>query len=1199
MPDFKDPYAKQRGGHNELTKQFPKVSGFLEALLTGVAPDQLSNDSVLDPLHEARQAGARAGYPLGTAAQVAPMLGPLSRIAEATGPVSGGRLAQRGVIKAPGGNWLNGSVEDSLQRLKRGAHYGPGPAEILPGSQTEAINNFVDKQLTRYVKNDMATERDPVRALAERGVLHVNPDQLNFRPETHGKYLEPGQTAVAQSPAAKSWEGASDLKVFNSKASDFLPNGDTWVPDTRATSNALGENPWLQKVAPETPVHLVGEPLTLAPDLGFDHLIDELRNAMNAHSQQQELQSWLSKAKTPAEEQTARQAFPVDLPEHLQLKPESLPRVSVPQAVEHVAKINEWRTAQKAEADAAKANNAATVLHKDYPEHGMKWVELKKPTATGNPEDAWNGNSPDKALETALKYEGDTMGHCVGGYCDDVASGKSRIFSLRDAKGQPHVTIETRPSGPKEDPRFGAGVNFDEQAHNDVMRAHPGMDDESEDYMYAVQERSQELADAWNAKQKTGQPDYIVQIKGKGNAAPADQYKPFAQDFVKSGQWSDVGDLQNTGLRKTSDVFGPTEMSKFRENGVELPTHLNDTERKAFQDQWYKLDTGRDVSERDPARWNPDAPTQSEQNFAQGGHVQPSEAQAEAGNYKKDHVWAHGLNISIENPADSIRSGKNADGEEWDSRMQHDYGYIRGTKGADKDHVDVFLGPDFKDRQIPVHVIDQHKENGDFDEHKVMMGFKTPEEAKEAYLGNYPHGWKGAKSVTPMHVDDFKKWVMDSSATKKPAAQNFAQGGSVSTSQVDRDREARLQSEHTNQVIKQMARGWLAGTVGIPGDLEGLTRHLIPGVSNNSILPTSGFYKEWLPGASEDPRLRTAADLASYTGGLGSGPLIKGTARLVTPLIERSGKILGEGALSKIQGYDYADGGCVNFGEGGSTGGDGPSGGRHEGDSSHGDAGAPSGPSSPSGSYGGYTPGQASDPSSPAFDSNYSNNYGGYQTGQESDPESASYDSTYAPGWLARNWPNIAQFALTLANPVLGTAFGAAKTVANDMSKPDSTIMGTIGHVLGNYALGQVGSAVNGVVGSAVGPEVSAGLSLFGQGAAVNNLFNGTNIPTSPGNYVAGALSSLASDARRAGENYAKNGSIGQTEQAQNTVAGSTTNSQPWHGGNVTLATDLGQAYPTASNNTAIYGAYEPSALGAHTLSVSPSSSVFRQGTTA
>jgi hypothetical protein len=113
----------------------------------------------------------------------------------------------------------------------------------------------------------------------------------------------------------------------------------------------------------------------------------------------------------------------------------------------------------------------------------------------------------------------------------------------------------------------------------------------------------------WRASQgrEVVEPQSILQIKGKSNKKPNDEYLPFVQDFVKSQPWSDVGDLQNSGLRKTSDVFGPTEMNKFKENDVELPTHLNDTERKAFQDQWYTLETGKD-----PAT-----------GYAKGGLVQP------------------------------------------------------------------------------------------------------------------------------------------------------------------------------------------------------------------------------------------------------------------------------------------------------------------------------------------------------------------------------------------------------------------------------------------------------------------------------------------------------------------------------------------------------------------------------------------------
>ena len=44
--------------------------------------------------------------------------------------------------------------------------------------------------------------------------------------------------------------------------------------------------------------------------------------------------------------------------------------------------------------------------------------------------------------EKALKYEGANMSHCVGGYWDKVKSKECIIYSLRDAKNIPHITVE-------------------------------------------------------------------------------------------------------------------------------------------------------------------------------------------------------------------------------------------------------------------------------------------------------------------------------------------------------------------------------------------------------------------------------------------------------------------------------------------------------------------------------------------------------------------------------------------------------------------------------------------------------------------------------------------------------------------------------------------------------------------------------------
>lgn len=170
-----------------------------------------------------------------------------------------------------------------------------------------------------------------------------------------------------------------------------------------------------------------------------------------------------------------------------------------------------------------------------------------------------------------------------------------------------------------------------------------------------------------------------------------------------------------------------------------------------------------------------------------------SQAQIEAGNYPKGHVYAHGMRISIENPAGSIRQGKSKEGEEWASRLQHDYGYVRGSTGRDGDHIDVFLGPEYKDRDVPVHVIDQHDpDNGKFDEHKAMLGFRSERDAVAAYHANYPHDWNGARAVTPLHVDEFKRWATSPGARHKALAghlgvkrhksgpvKKYAQGGSV------------------------------------------------------------------------------------------------------------------------------------------------------------------------------------------------------------------------------------------------------------------------------------------------------------------------------------------------------------------------------------------------------------------------------------
>ena len=146
----------------------------------------------------------------------------------------------------------------------------------------------------------------------------------------------------------------------------------------------------------------------------------------------------------------------------------------------------------------------------------------------------------------------------------------------------------------------------------------------------------------------------------------------------------------------------------------------------------------------------------------------PTEAQKEAGNYKKGHVRIDGYDVTIENPKGSVRRGTDASGKQWEQEMHNTYGYIRGTEGVDGDHIDVFFSED--PSQGDVFVVDQLNKDGSFDEHKVMYGFPDIESARKAYLSNYEDGWQGLGAITPVSKEEFKKWVDSSHRKTKPFA---------------------------------------------------------------------------------------------------------------------------------------------------------------------------------------------------------------------------------------------------------------------------------------------------------------------------------------------------------------------------------------------------------------------------------------------
>jgi hypothetical protein len=497
------------------------------------------------------------------------------------------------VLPAGGGTSAHGSRPEAAWRLAeqrhamdaarknlspeaaaRRARVDAGIVDRTPDLSDNAtpLGGWLERALAKYYKTDFGTEADPLRDLAARG-LHYDPEM------TPERWLDTVNSSIHEDPIGYFTvpRHAGEIKAehnppqfSNDFAGDVADTAHHLIPGASYYGNAdpvaqgalMQAAPWLRK-QPATDM-LYG----IRPQMDLGHFADEMLNAMSGQ-----------------------------LPSDLAVRPESLQRMSFPQAVEHVGKINQFRVKQMEAEQANMLNNPALQLFKEYPDdpRGLRWTELRAPEGTVAPNRAALAERSDDwldpgyvALRDALRNEGDVMGHCVGGYCDDVVSGRSRIFSLRDAKGMPHVTIETAPNTKSlsdfadEDPDLADAWNRHRYGTNTPDRDMP------------FEEWLPLHAPDLHAKYAGPQPEDIIQIKGKQNRAPNPEYLPFVQDFVKSGKWGEIGDLGNTGLERLPDQRFITQaqleegINKFYEQGGRRSPYYNQPENWVPED-WEQL----------------------------------------------------------------------------------------------------------------------------------------------------------------------------------------------------------------------------------------------------------------------------------------------------------------------------------------------------------------------------------------------------------------------------------------------------------------------------------------------------------------------------------------------------------------------------------------------------------------------------------
>jgi hypothetical protein len=422
------------------------------------------------------------------------------------------------VVKPKGGNWLNNSVEDALKGLRRQQNMGAGlrvdpatinrtnftPEQVELLRPTDTMNSWISGPLTKYVKRDLATPEDPVRRLAEEGVLHFDPrvedamrqEALAQAHRRQGGFSEYGG---ANNPLGKSWETLSDASINPVTARDL---------SSAERSASFGGK---SDIDPDTVVHMAASPMVRGDNLGFNHLIDELGNALNPNS---------------------------GLPTHLQLTPEAVQKMGIEKAVRRVADINAWRAEQAALAEKKSAQSI-----------------LERP-ALRQYDDQWRWiTNPDTSTDEGLALAQD-LG-CRGGWCTQSESAAktygtngNQLHILVDHEGRPHAQIQVS------QPRAGDNDKV-------IRAAKEQFGDSWEDYVDPA------IVADWSKPKALR----IEQIKPpenswggarvaeytKRNPAYKTRVQAAMQDFVKSpphgAPWGDVGDLGNAGLTKVGGRY--------------------------------------------------------------------------------------------------------------------------------------------------------------------------------------------------------------------------------------------------------------------------------------------------------------------------------------------------------------------------------------------------------------------------------------------------------------------------------------------------------------------------------------------------------------------------------------------------------------------------------------------------------------------
>jgi hypothetical protein len=576
-------------GDYPLTTENTGTAGYIPRIKTKKGEDGRRESRVMDLVDTAGVAAPLGAYAkkVGTnMVQTAPAVA-RDMLESAASPM------RSYVIKPKGGNWLTptdtrSEISDIYAPNERRPQakaalksmyeaYGPN-LEAVQGNQFQnvfetnvkklktdvAIDDWINNNLTNYIKKEMATPEDPVRKLAEEGIHFMTPTQVNrIEPMASGvtnKRVGAGfpEEGMGKSQEAQAWEALSDASIDVEYADQYLPDPDFPDFDSPVVNRQLKADPWISKLNPDDPLYnITGNYLGYDRNIDFEKLVKSLREDVDEGA----------------------------------IRPEQLNKVSVADAVR---RFYEKGVARQSAAFATRLERPAV---KEYPEQGFRWIKLDKPGDFAAESDAMQhsvrGYEPYEGSEDFLRDLGGDEGYGLGGW-DAIKSGDAEVYSLVDSKGRPHATIEVEVSSVSEDlddwyleDWFKGLSRLDriraEEAVRSFRRANPHLDELDKRH----------IKDALSMSGiELGGPK-ITQIKGKQNRPPNPEYQPFVQDFIKSREWSSVGELENANLIRIdpeSDVA-----AIFRSEGLDVPKYISQDELTAVRGRNMGMAKGGEV----------------------------------------------------------------------------------------------------------------------------------------------------------------------------------------------------------------------------------------------------------------------------------------------------------------------------------------------------------------------------------------------------------------------------------------------------------------------------------------------------------------------------------------------------------------------------------------------------------------------------